>query len=170
MNAPTPVHTTSSAAPDAAAAPVPSRRRQLSAGIKRLIERLEAVPYSLIAIPLRFAVASVFWRSAMAHLTNMQTTLYMFENMYHVPLLPPDFAAYLTVGIEVSTPILLILGLLTRVASLVLILMVAVIEIFVFPQAWPTHVQWWAMLLVLLWGGPGKLSLDHWLRRVLLAR
>ncbi|HTW74361.1 MAG TPA: DoxX family protein [Steroidobacteraceae bacterium] len=136
----------------------------------RVRDGLEAIPYSLIAIPLRFAVATVFWRSAMAHLANMQTTLYLFENTYHVPLLPPDFAAYLTVAIEVSAPILLIVGLLTRAISLVLILMVTVIEIFVFPQAWPTHVQWWAMLLVLLWRGAGTFSVDHWLRRLLLHR
>ncbi|MGH7069705.1 MAG: DoxX family protein [Acetobacteraceae bacterium] len=126
---------------------------------------LDGVAYTWLAIPLRLAVATVFWRSAMAHLANMQTTLYMFENMYHVPLLPPDFAAYLTVSIEVSAPILLVLGVLTRLTSLVLLGMVAVIEIFVFPQAWPTHIQWFAMLLVLLFRGSGALSIDWLVRR-----
>jgi putative oxidoreductase len=67
----------------------------------------------------------------------------------------------MALGIELTTPVLLVLGLLTRASALVLIGMTAVIEIFVFPLAWPTHIQWAAMLLMLLCRGPGKLSLDH---------
>jgi putative oxidoreductase len=63
------------------------------------------------------------------------------------------------------TPILLVLGLLTRAIALVLIGMTTVIEVFVYPQAWPTHIQWAAMLLILLCRGPGGLSIDHLLRR-----
>ena len=70
----------------------------------------------------------------------------------------------LAVAIEVTTPVLLVLGLLTRVSALVLLGMTTVIEVFVYPQAWPTHIQWAAMLLVLLARGPGRLSLD-WLAR-----
>ncbi|MHB8495651.1 MAG: DoxX family protein, partial [Casimicrobiaceae bacterium] len=87
---------------------------------------------------------------------------------YKLPLLPPDLAAYLAVSIELSTPVLLVLGLLTRPAALLLLGMTSVIEIFVYPQAWPTHIQWAAMLLVLLCRGAGNWSLDHWLRRRLL--
>ena len=68
-----------------------------------------------------------------------------------------------TVSIELATPVLLITGLFTRVAALVLLGMTAVIEIFVYPLAWPTHLQWAAMLLVLLCRGSGRLSVDHWL-------
>ena len=67
----------------------------------------------------------------------------------------------MAVSVEVTTPVLLVLGLLTRSAALVLLGMTAVIEIFVYPLAWPTHIQWAAMLLMLLCRGPGKLSLDH---------
>ncbi|MDE2165271.1 MAG: DoxX family protein [Alphaproteobacteria bacterium] len=130
-----------------------------------LLRWLDAVPYTLLAIPLRLAVATVFWNSAMAHLANWQTTLYLFANDYKVPLLPPDLAAYMAVSIEVSTPVLLVLGLLTRPASLVLLGMTTVIEVFVYPQAWPTHIQWAAMMFVLLCRGPGKLSLDWLVRR-----
>jgi putative oxidoreductase len=130
-----------------------------------LLRWLDAVPYTLLAIPLRLAVATVFWNSAMAHLANWQTTLYLFANDYKVPLLPPDLAARMAVSIEVSTPMLLVLGLLTRPAALVLLGMTAVIEVFVYPQAWPTHIQWAAMMLVLLCRGPGKLSLDWLVRR-----
>lgn len=143
---------------------VPSRSFALQTG-QHLLRALDAVPYTLLAIPLRLAVATVFWNSAQAHLANWQTTLYLFANEYHVPLLPPDFAAYIAVTIEVTTPPLLILGLLTRTASAVLLGMTAVIEIFVYPQAWPTHIQWAAMMLVLLCRGPGKVSLDWLIRR-----
>jgi putative oxidoreductase len=67
--------------------------------------------------------------------------------------------------IELTTPILLVLGLLTRAAAFVLLGMTMVIEVFVYPQAWPTHIQWAAMLLILLCRGPGELSIDHLLYR-----
>ena len=129
----------------------------------RIRSRLEAVPYALLALPLRLAVATVFWNSAMTKLANWDTTLALFTDEYRVPLLPPDLAAHLAAGIELSTPVLLILGLLTRPAAAVLIGMTTVIEVFVYPQAWPTHIQWVAMLLVLLCRGPGALSIDHWI-------
>ena len=137
-----------------------------AAGVLRWLDN---VPYTLLAIPLRLALAVVFWNSAMAHLASWDTTLYLFASEYKVPVLPPDLAAYMAVSIEVSTPVLLVLGLLTRPAVLVLLGMTTVIEVFVYPQAWPTHIQWAAMMLVLLCRGPGKLSLDNfiakWLER-----
>ncbi|MBS0326928.1 MAG: DoxX family protein [Proteobacteria bacterium] len=133
--------------------------------LERVLARLDAVPYSLLAIPLRLAVATVFWNSAMAKLANWQTALALFADEYKVPLLAPDVAAYMAVSIELSTPVLLVLGLLTRPAALALLGMTSVIEIFVYPQAWPTHIQWAAMILVLLCRGAGTFSLDHWLRR-----
>ena len=129
---------------------------------------LDRIPYALLALPLRLAVATVFWNSAQAHLANWQTTLYQFATDYPLPFLPPVPAAYLAVAIELTTPVLLVFGLLTRAAAAVLLGMTAVIEIFVYPQAWPTHIQWAAMLLVLLARGPGKISLDWLVRRYLL--
>ena len=73
----------------------------------------------------------------------------------------PELAANLALSIELTTPALLVLGLMTRAAALVLFGMTAVIEIFVYPLTWPTHIQWAAMLLVLLCRGAGKLSLGH---------
>ena len=75
--------------------------------------------------------------------------------------MPPELAAYMAASIELTTPFLLVLGLLTRPAAFVLLGMTTVIEIFVYPQAWPTHIQWAAMLLVLLCRGAGKFSLDR---------
>jgi putative oxidoreductase len=140
-----------------------------SVTIQSIVERamglLERVPYALLALPLRLAVATVFWNSGTTKLANWDATLQLFEDDYKVPLLPPDVAAHLGASIELSTPVLLVLGFLTRPAALVLLGMTSVIEIFVYPQAWPTHIQWAAMLLVLLCRGAGNLSVDHWLRQ-----
>jgi putative oxidoreductase len=138
--------------------------------MQRAVGLLDRVPYTLLALPLRAAAATVFWNSAQAKLANWDTTIELFTDDYKVPLLPPEIAANMALGIELTTPVLLVLGLLTRAAALVLLGMTTVIEIFVFPQAWPTHIQWASILLVLLCRGPGKLSLDHVLWRRLRRR
>ena len=109
------------------------------------------------------AVATVFWSSGTTKLDSWDTTISLFMDEYKVPLIPPEIAAYMAATIELTTPFLLILGLFTRPAALVLLGMTTVIEVFVYPQAWPIHIQWAAMLLVLLCRGPGALSLDHWI-------
>ena len=146
-------------------APPPVVPGAIGNGIQGVLRALDRVPYTLLALPLRVAVATVFWRSAMTKLANFDAALALFADEYRVPLLPPDIAAYLAFAIELTTPVLLVLGLMTRVAALVLLGMTAVIEIFVYPQAWPTHIQWAAMLLVLLCRGAGGLSLDRVLQR-----
>ena len=133
--------------------------------ISRVLHWLDGVPYTVLAIPLRLAVATVFWNSAMTKLANWDTAIELFREEYRVPILPPEIAAYLAAGIELTTPVLLVLGLFTRFAALVLLGMVTVIEVFVYPQAWPTHIQWAAMLLILLCRGAGTLSIDHLLWR-----
>jgi putative oxidoreductase len=133
----------------------------LTARLFRLRSLLESVPYSVLAIPLRLAVATVFWNSGTTKLASWDTTLQLFADEYRLPLLPPEPAAYMAASIELTMPVLLVLGLLTRPAAFVLLGMTSVIEIFVYPQAWPTHIQWAAMLLILLCRGPGGFSLDH---------
>jgi putative oxidoreductase len=129
---------------------------------------LDRVPYAILALPLRVAVATVFWNSGMTKLADWSATLALFADEYRVPLLPSVLAAYIAATIELTTPPLLVLGLLTRPVAAVLLGMTAVIEIFVYPEAWPTHIQWAAMLLVLLCRGGGAISLDYvvwrWLR------
>ena len=124
---------------------------------------LEAVPYCILAIPLRLGVAWIFWSSAQVKLINWQRTLEFFTEEYRVPILPPELAAHMALAIEIACPILLVLGLLTRFAVVVLLAMTAVIQAFVYPEAWPTHLQWTAMMLVLLCRGAGRFSLDHFL-------
>jgi putative oxidoreductase len=137
------------------------RATGISGILWRIRRALDGISYTWLALPLRFAVATIFWNSAMAKLANWETTISLFSDEYQLPLIPPEIAAYLATSIEISTPVLLLLGLLTRPAALVLLGMTAVIEIFVYPLAWPTHIQWAAMLLILLCRGPGKFSLDH---------
>jgi len=130
---------------------------------------LDAVPYALLAIPLRLAVATVFWNSGTTKLANWDATLQLFAEEYQVPVLAPELAATIAASIELSTPVLLVLGLLTRPAAAVLLGMTAVIEIFVYPEAWPTHIQWAAILLVLVCRGAGTFSLDWLIRRRILS-
>ena len=129
------------------------------------IRWLESFPYSVLAIPLRLAVATVFWNSGMTKIASWDTTIELFTEEYKVPLLPPEIAAYLATSVELTMPVLLVLGLLTRPAVLILLGMTLVIQLLVYPQAWPTHLQWASMMLVLLWRGPGALSIDHLARR-----
>ncbi len=147
-------------------ASVSSRSSLVDTG-RRIVRWLDGIPYTLLAIPLRVAVATVFWSSGMTKLPNWDMTVALFADEYQVPLLPPELAAYMAATIELTTPVMLVVGFLTRPAAAVLLGMTAVIEMFVYPMAWPTHIQWAALLLVLLARGPGKLSLD-WLiwRRV----
>ena len=142
-----------------------STERPVATLIGRVLRWLDGVPYTILAIPLRVALATVFWNSAMTKLANWNTAVELFIEEYKVPLLPPEFAAYVAVSSELTTPVLLVLGLATRAASLVLLGMTAVIEVLVYPQAWPTHIQWAAMLFVLICRGAGNFSLDRLARR-----
>lgn len=134
----------------------------------RVLHWLEQIPYWFLAIALRLAVATVFWNSGMTKLASWDTAVALFTDEYQLPLLPPEVAAYITVSIELTSPVLLILGLLTRPTAAMLLGMTTVIEVFVYPLAWPTHLQWAAMLLVLLARGPGRFSLDGLIRKHLL--
>jgi len=139
--------------------------QRLIAYVGSALRGLDAVPYALLAIPLRLAVANVFWSSGTTKLANWDATLDLFETEYKVPLLSPDVAAHIGAAIELSMPVLLVLGLFARPAAAVLLGMTLFIEICVYPQAWPTHIQWAAMILVLLCRGAGAISLDHLARR-----
>ncbi|WP_454753968.1 DoxX family protein [Cupriavidus necator] len=146
----------------------PGSSLTLAERARQVLAWLDRVPHTILAIPLRLAVATVFWNSAMAKLANWNSALELFREDYNVPLIPPEPAAYAAVSIELVAPVLLMLGLATRPVALVLLGMTTVIQVFVYPQAWPTHIQWAAMLLVLLTRGPGKLSIDWLIRRRVL--
>ena len=150
---------------NSASAPGCPRSRTFGRLINAAVQRLNAVPYWILALPPRLAIATVFWNSGTAKLANWDTTLALFSSEYQLPLLPPVVAAYLAATIELTTPPLLVLGLLTRPVAALLLGMTTIIEVFVYPDAWPTHIQWAAMLLVLLCRGAGVVSVDHIIAR-----
>jgi putative oxidoreductase len=122
----------------------------------------------VLTLVTRFGVAAIFFQSGrtkvdgILHITD--GTYSLFESEYHVPLLPPDVAAHAATYSEHLFSILLVLGLFTRLSALAFLGMTAVIEIFVYPDAWPTHLSWAGLLLFLIARGGGKFSLDHLLR------
>src|SRR5262245_45896818 len=118
--------------------------------VTRVWNALNAIPYSLVALIARAAAFTVFWRSGTVKIADWAGTLSLFETEYHVPVLPPEVAAYLAAGLELGGSVLILAGLLTRVWALAFLGMISVIQIFVYPMAWPDHIQWLAFLFVLL--------------------
>ena len=137
----------------------------LLARVRRVYDQLGLLPLSVIQLMARVGLAVIFWRSGQAKIANWDLTLQLFANEYKVPILPPEFAAPMAAAVELSTPILLVLGLFTRIATLPMIGMTLVIQIFVYPQSWADHLVWMTMLLLLLSRGPGVFSLDHLVKK-----
>ncbi|WP_346832618.1 DoxX family protein [Pseudomonas abietaniphila] len=123
-----------------------------------------AMPSALLLIA-RVGIASVFFLSGRTKVTGWLTikpsTFQLFQYEYALPLIPTDLAAHLATYGEHLFPMLLVLGLLTRPAAAALLGMTAVIEIFVYPNAWPTHLTWAGLLLPLVVYGAGGWSLDQ---------
>jgi putative oxidoreductase len=138
----------------------------LRAAWNRVADALERwIGHSLIALAARFAIAGIFLLSGRTKvegwLTVSDTAIALFADEYKVPLLPPALAAHLATYAEHLFPVLLVLGLSTRLSALALLGMTAVIQIFVYPDAWPTHLSWAALLLYLAGRGAGAVSLDR---------
>lgn len=136
---------------------------QRIAAFTRVLER--ALPDWLLLLVARLGIASVFLASGRTKVEGLlsikPSTYALFADEYHVPLLSPEIAAHLATYAEHLFPILLTIGLLTRVSALALLGMTLVIEVFVYPDAWPTHLSWAAILLPLVAKGAGWLSIDH---------
>jgi putative oxidoreductase len=140
------------------------------------------IPESAVALLARFSLAGVFWKSGQTKVEGLSIDLVegrlqlgwprlsanavdLFRDEYRLPLLPPEWGALLAATGEHLLPLLLLLGLATRMSAAGLLAMTAVIQLFVYPAAWPTHGVWAAALLWLMLRGPGAVSLDHWLGR-----
>jgi putative oxidoreductase len=149
---------------DAAAHPMPGGLIGLYGRAKATLDR---VSWSVLAIPMRLAAFSVFMRSGLVKLDDWDSTLGLFRDEYKVPLLPPEFAAYMATSMELGCSTLILIGLGARFAALGLIGMIAVIQTFVYPQAWPDHIQWLAFLFPLVMRGPGRWSVDTLVGRTL---
>lgn len=150
----------------------------------KLVERIHrafaAIPETAIALLARFAIAAVFWKSGQTKVEGFAVDLVegnfqfgwphlspnaiaLFREEYKLPLLPPEWAAPMAALAEHVLPLLLLVGLATRLSAAGLLAMTAVIQLLVYPGAWPTHGTWAALLLWLMARGPGAFSIDHWL-------
>jgi len=123
------------------------------------------IGHDIIALTARIGLAAVFWLSGRTKvdgwLTVNDTAYTLFREDYKVPLLPPELAAHMATYAEHLFPLLLVLGLATRLSALGLLGMTAVIQIFVYPDAWPTHLTWATGMLYLIGRGAGRWSLDR---------
>lgn len=149
--------------------------------MKSLIESLNQlcskIPEDIIALVARIAVGLVFWRSAQTKIDGStilgqkwqffnvsDSTFTLFEYEYELPIIPSDIAAYLATYSEFFLGGAIILGLFTRLSAIALLGMTLVIQIFVYPDAWPTHIMWLVPLLYLIKHGGGKASVDSLIR------
>ena len=126
------------------------------------------LPMSALLLVQRLGIAAVFFQSGRTKVEGIftipQTTIDLFQQEYALPLLSPQLAAYLAAGAEHLFPVLLVLGLFTRLSAAALLGMTLVIQIFVYPDAWPTHLSWAGLMLPLIALGGGRWSLDRLLR------
>lgn len=140
------------------------------------------LPNSLLAFVARFSIAAVFWKSGQTKIEGLaidivsgtftlgvprlsDNAVFLFREEYKLPLLPPELGATLAALGEHILPVLILLGLATRLSALGLLGMTIVIQVFVYPDAYATHGTWAAVLLYLMVHGPGKVSLDAWLAK-----
>ena len=133
----------------------------LRASLARGLDVLGRFPLPVLQLMFRLAIASVFIKAGLTKIASWDTTVQLFADEYKVPVLPPDLAATMAATFELGCSTLLVVGLATRPATLPLLGMIAVIQTFVYPQAYPEHLTWASLLLFLLTRGAGSWSLDH---------
>ena len=131
-------------------------------------EWLGRFPLSILQLGMRIGVGMVFFNAGLLKYKSFEFAVKLFEDEYKLPLLAPAVAARIAMINELTTSTLLFLGLATRVATLPLLGMISVIQIFVYPNAWPDHVLWGSVLIFLLTRGPGRFSTDYLIERYLL--
>jgi putative oxidoreductase len=146
------------------------------------LSALSRIPYDAVALLARISVAATFWRSGQTKVEGLAIDLAegsfvlgwprlsdnavaLFRDEYRLPWLSPEWAASLAAFGEHLLPLLLLAGLASRFAATGLLAMTAVIQLLVYPGAWPIHGTWAALLLMLMSQGPGRWSLDHALAR-----
>jgi putative oxidoreductase len=125
---------------------------------------LGRLPDAPVSLMLRVFPALVYWQSGQTKVEGFRikdSTWFLFENEYALPLIPPEVAAVMATLAEHLLPVLLVIGILSRLSALGLVAMTAVIQVFVYPDAWMTHGLWVAPLLAVVARGPGRWSLDH---------
>ena len=122
------------------------------------------IAHDMLALAGRVSIAAIFYLSGRTKvdgfLTITDSTYELFRSEYKLPLIAPEIAAHLAAYAEHLFPVLLVLGLFTRLSALALLGMTVTIQVFVYPDAWPTHLSWAALLLYLIGRGAGALSFD----------
>lgn len=146
--------------------------RPLLALYDRATARLAALlPDAVLLLIARLGIAGIFFLSGRTKVEGLFTitpaTYELFRTEYALPLIPSDIAAVAGTISEHLFSILLVLGLATRFSAAALLGMTLVIEVFVYPDAWPTHLSWAAILLPLIARGGGAWSLDRVVRKIL---
>src|SRR5688572_13748914 len=137
----------------------------MTAGLLALFRQLERFPLSIIQLAMRIGVGAVFFNAGLLKYNSWEFTVLLFRDEYKVPVLDPVTAAQLAMIQELTIPVLLFVGLATRIATVPLLGMIAVIQTFVYPSAWTEHLVWGSILVFLLTRGPGVLSVDHLIAR-----
>jgi putative oxidoreductase len=136
--------------------------------VQSALVAMDGIPHWFVALAARVFPAAIFWQSGATKVAGWQlkpSVITLFLDEYRLPLIDPTIAAYAAAVAEHVFPILLVIGLATRFAALALLFMTAVIEIFVYPDAWPTHGVWATCFLVTIARGPGAVSLDRLIAR-----
>lgn len=159
---------------------VPAAQGLIPSLIRQFISVVERIPNTFVAFVARFSIAAVFWKSGQTKIQGFaidivngeftmgwprlsDSVVDLFRDEYQLPVVPPEIAATMAATAEHLFPIFILLGFATRLSALALLCMTMVIQLFVYPDAYPTHGTWAAVLLYLMIHGPGKLSLDHWI-------
>lgn len=160
----------------------PSSTTRVVHGYAAVVSWLERVPDSAVALLARVSIAATFWLSGQTKVEGLlldpiglraewglprvsDGAMELFRSEYPLPLLSPELAAPMAAVAEHVFPLLLLIGLATRLSAFALLVMTLVIQAFVYPDAWPTHGLWAACLLFLIARGPGPLSVDRLLAR-----
>ena len=138
--------------------------------ISKMREWLGRFPLWILQLGMRVGVGMVFFNAGLLKYRSFEVAVNLFEDEYKVPILAPAVAARMAMINELTTSTLLFLGLATRLATLPLLGMISVIQIFVYPNAWPDHVLWGSILIFLLTRGPGAFSVDYLINRYLQKR
>jgi putative oxidoreductase len=133
----------------------------LRASLARVFDVLGRFPLPVLQLMFRLAVATVFIKAGLTKIASWEITVQLFADEYKVPVLSPDVAATMAATFELGCSTLLVFGLATRLATLPLLGMIAVIQTFVYPHAYAEHLTWASLLLFLFTRGAGPWSLDR---------
>ena len=123
------------------------------------------IGHDLLALACRISIAAIFYFSGRTKVKGFLTitdgAYELFRSEYKLPLIAPEIAAHAAAYAEHLFPLLLVLGLFTRLSALALLVMTLTIQVFVYPDAWPTHLSWAVLLLYLIGRGGGAISVDR---------